>query len=364
MLRTDYNESLAATIELSLASPTFRELDPEARDLLGVVAFFPQGINEHNIDWLFPTVSDRANIFDKFCNLSLTHRSNGFITMLAPLRDYLGPKDPISSPLLLTTKECYFRRLSVKPNPNRPGFGETRWIISEDVNIEHLLDVFTTVDTNSDDVWGLCGRFVMHLQFHKPRLVVLGPKIEGLADDHPLKPWCLVRLSHLIYLVGNNEESKRLRVCALKLWRERGDDLRVARTLRHLSNTNRMLGLFEEGVEQAKEALEAFEQHSDAPRRGKTLLPRLVVARWRAVRRRRGSRIPSDRSPLGHRQPVSGLQLPPRPWRHISVQGRDREGRRPPGDGPRDRVIVQLARSPVLDTLLPGMAVLRPRQVR
>ena len=196
VLQTDYNESLAATIELSLASPTFCELGPDARDLLGVIAFFPQGINEENVDWLFPTISDRTNIFDKFCNLSLTHRSNGFITMLAPLRDYLGPKDPISSPLLHATKECYFRRLSVKPNPNRPGFGETRWITSEDVNVEHLLDVFTTVDTNSNNVWGLCGRFVMHLQFHKPRLVVLGPKIEGLADDHPLKPWCLVRFSH------------------------------------------------------------------------------------------------------------------------------------------------------------------------
>ena len=38
VLQTDHNESLAATIELSLASPTFRTLGPNARDLLGVVA--------------------------------------------------------------------------------------------------------------------------------------------------------------------------------------------------------------------------------------------------------------------------------------------------------------------------------------
>ena len=40
VLRTDYNESLATTIELSLTSPTFRSLGPNARDLIGVVAFF------------------------------------------------------------------------------------------------------------------------------------------------------------------------------------------------------------------------------------------------------------------------------------------------------------------------------------
>ena len=268
-IRTDYNESLAATIELSLASPTFRGLGPEARDVLGVAAFFPQGVNEKNLNWLFSTIPDRVNIFDKFCMLSLTHRTNGFIMMLAPLRDYLCPKDPTSSPLLHKIKECYFRRLSVNPNPNKPGFTETRWIILEDANVEHLLDVFTTVDPNSNDVWGHCGYFMAHLYWQKVRLVVLGPKIERLPDNHPSKPWCLLKLSRLIYLVGNYEESKRLFAHTLKLWRERRGDLRVARTLGHLSNVNRAVGLYEEGVQQVKEALKIFEQYNDIPRQAK-----------------------------------------------------------------------------------------------
>jgi len=55
VLQTDYNESLAAAIELSLASPMFQELGPGAHALLEVVAFFPQGIDKNKLDWLFPT---------------------------------------------------------------------------------------------------------------------------------------------------------------------------------------------------------------------------------------------------------------------------------------------------------------------
>ena len=162
VLQTDHNKSLAATIELSLASPMFQGLGPDARALLEVVAFFPQGVDENNVDWLFPTISNRADILDKFCALSLAYRTHGLITMLAPLRDYLRPKDPKSSSLLCTTKEQYFTWMSVDIDPNEPSFGESRWITTEDVNVEHLLDVFTTIDPNSDRVWEACARSEEH----------------------------------------------------------------------------------------------------------------------------------------------------------------------------------------------------------
>ena len=263
VLRTDYDESLAATIELSLASPTFRELGLDARDLLGVVAFFPQGINEDNIDWLFPTISEGKNMLDKFCALSLTYRSNSFVAMLAPLRDHLCPKDPTSSTLLQTTKECYFTRLSVPVDPSTPGFDEAQWIMSEDTNVEHLFNVFTLIDGNSVGVWEPCAHFMTHLIWHKPRLVGLGARIEGLPDDHPSKARCLDRLSLLYDAVGNNEERKRLLIHVLKLHRERGDEARVARTLKTLSGASRTLGLYKEGIQQAKEALEIFERQND-----------------------------------------------------------------------------------------------------
>jgi len=263
VLDARHSGSLATTIELSLASATFQELGPDARGLLEVVAFFPQGVDENNLDWLFPTTSDVPNALDKLCILSLTYRSSGFITMLAPLRGYFRPKDPKTYPLLSTIKECYFTRLSVDLNPDRPGFGEARWITSEDVNIEHLLDVFTTIDATSSGVWDACANFMEHLFWHKPRLVVLGPKIERLPDRHPSKPQCLYQLSRLLRSVGNWVEHKRLLTHALGFWRERGDDHRVARTLGDLSDAYRQMGLPEGGIQRAREALEIFERLGD-----------------------------------------------------------------------------------------------------
>ena len=259
-LRTKHNQSLAATIELSLASPMFQKLGPDARELLAIVAFFPEGVDENNLDWLFPTISDRSTIFDEFYTLSLTYRSNGFITMLVPLRDYLCPEDPLSSPLLCAAREHYFTRLSAKINPNAPGFKETRWIASEDANVEHLLNVLMSTDTNSDEVWRACANFLRHLYWHKPRQTVLGPKIEGLPDDHPSKPRCLLGLAKLFQSIGNCREQKRLLEYSLRLKRERGNGSQVAFILIDLSDANRVLGLFKEGIGQAREALEIYDR--------------------------------------------------------------------------------------------------------
>ena len=268
VLQTKHNESLAATIELSLASPTFEKLGPDARELLAIVAFFPQGVDENNLDWLFPTISNRTTIFDEFHSLSLTYRSNGFITMLVPLRDYLCPDDPLSSPFLCATKEHYFTRLSVIIDPDGPGFRETQWITLEDANVEHLLNVLTSIDTNSDRVWRACEGFLTHLYWHKPRQTVLGTKIEGLPDDHPSRPGCLFKLAWLFESTGNHTERKRLLEHTLKLERERGNDGQVALILSNLSDANRELGFFNEGIGQAREALGIYERIGNVEKQG------------------------------------------------------------------------------------------------
>ena len=262
--RTDCNESLAATIELSITSPAFRKLGPDARGLLEVVAFFPQGVDENNFDWLFPTISDKGKILDELYALSLTHRNDSFITMLAPVRDYLRPQDPKSSPLLCAAKDRYFRRLSAEIDPRSPGFKEALWIKSEDVNVEHFLDVFTSIDAESNAVWKACANFVAHLRLHKQRHTLLASKMEGLSDGHRSKRRCLLELSRLCRSVGNYAEQKRFLTRLLELERERGSDSRIARTLGSLSYANLRLGSREEGTQQAKEALEIYERLGSA----------------------------------------------------------------------------------------------------
>ena len=260
VLQTKHNSSLAATIELSLASPMFEALGPHARELLGVIAFYPQGVDENKVDWLFPSIPDKETILDIFRILSLTYRNNGYVTMLAPLRDHLYLRDPKSSPLLCATKELYFTRLSVHVNPGSPGFKDAQWIISEDVNVEHLLDVFTSTDMNSDIVWKVCADFIRHLYWYKSRQIVIREKIEQLPDGHRFKPLCLVQLSRLFERAGDFAEQKRLLSHALKLDRESGHDYRAASSLSILADANRQLCLFKEGIQQAKEASEICER--------------------------------------------------------------------------------------------------------
>ena len=67
-------------------------------------------------------------------------------------------------------------------------------------------------------------------------------------------------------------ECKRLSTHSLKLWRERGNDCQVARTLRSLSDANRRMNLNEEGIPQAKEASEIFEQLGEVDEQAHSLI--------------------------------------------------------------------------------------------
>ena len=113
-----------------------------------------------------------------------------------------------------------------------------------------------------DDRHELGQRLISLHQFHgapllaQKRLTILKPKIERLPDDHQSKPECLFELSRLYGWVGNQAERKRLLTHALRLCRKRGSDHYVAQTLREISDANREMGLYKEGMELAREGSE------------------------------------------------------------------------------------------------------------
>ena len=133
------------------------------------------------------------------------------------------------------------------------------------MNIEHLLDVFTSIDMNALDVWEACVRFMDHLYWQKPRQIVLRSKIEGLPDGHPSKADCLFGLALLFGSIGSEGEQKRLLIQTLTLDRERGDDRQVALTLGLLSHVNLILGLHREEIQQVEEAFKTYERLGDTP---------------------------------------------------------------------------------------------------
>ena len=74
----------------------------------------------------------------------------------------------------------------------------------------------------------------------------------------------MYKLSWLPSTTGNHAERKGVLGHALRLERERGSDIGAARIQRPQSDVNRHMGLYDEGIQQAKEAPEIYERPGDA----------------------------------------------------------------------------------------------------
>lgn len=166
------SRSLRATVELSLNAPSVIALGDDARKLLGIIAFFPQGLKTMRVKALYPSAT--ADV-DALCAHSIIHCEENRFTMLTPVRLYLGHKAPNpDAGLLNTIRNIYYKELS-GPIERRRALVE-----AEDVNVERLIDFDFNRAINLHDSSRACVSFMDSLAICKPRVTILTTRLEEL----------------------------------------------------------------------------------------------------------------------------------------------------------------------------------------
>ncbi|KAG1816378.1 P-loop containing nucleoside triphosphate hydrolase protein [Suillus subaureus] len=166
------SRSLRATVELSLNTPSVMALGDDARKLLEIIAFFPQGLNTMRVKALYPSATADADVL---CAHSIIHCEGNRFTILAPVRLYLGHKAPNpDAGFLNTIRNIYYRELS-GPIERRQALVE-----AEDVNVERLIAFDFNKAINLDDSSRACTSFLDNLAICKPRVTILTTMLREL----------------------------------------------------------------------------------------------------------------------------------------------------------------------------------------
>ncbi|KAH7904255.1 hypothetical protein BJ138DRAFT_1106974 [Hygrophoropsis aurantiaca] len=179
-------QSLSVTIELSLTSSSIQRLGPDARHVMQVAAFLPQGLNGRYLEHLFPTVPNIHSIVGALCRLSLMYRKKDAYTMLSPIRLHISSahKDDYIPSLDLThVRAYYYEQLAQVYGEDDGG----AWITAEDANLERLLahDLSHVTPMDMGLICLACCQFIRQLRQHKCRPTSLRAVILGLPEGNP-----------------------------------------------------------------------------------------------------------------------------------------------------------------------------------
>ncbi|KAH7918279.1 hypothetical protein BV22DRAFT_1134704 [Leucogyrophana mollusca] len=209
-------QNLSVTIELSLASSSIKQLGNDARHVMQVAAFLPQGINEKNLEGLFPTIPNIRFIIDALCRLSLMYRKTEAYAMLSPIRIHISNAHQVRDtlPLDLThVRNHYYAQLGDRG----------AWITTEDANVERLIahDFFQATAKDIASIYHACSQFLLLLVVHKPRPTSLRTAILGEPDCtfHLVdRDACVYFLGHLAAALRDNKEAINLFATAKRLF--------------------------------------------------------------------------------------------------------------------------------------------------
>ncbi|KAG9316166.1 hypothetical protein JVU11DRAFT_2186 [Chiua virens] len=240
-------ENLGFTVQLSLNSPSVKDLGDNAVNVLRVIAFFPQGINRKHATRLFPTIPDILSLMDTLYKVSLVYRSGTFLSTLAPIRLFL--LDVFSPPgldLLADIRQTYYDSLW-EVSETKDSHAEL--IISDHLNIEYLIahDIAHGPD-NTQDATLACHRFLFGLRQHKVRptslALMIPPLPEASYDEKQSKAWCLEALGMLYSGLSGYARVRAACSAAFTLFVDIGDHIMAARCLSNTAMSDNNLGFY------------------------------------------------------------------------------------------------------------------------
>ncbi|KAJ8580139.1 hypothetical protein M405DRAFT_834842 [Rhizopogon salebrosus TDB-379] len=191
-------QSLSATMQLSLSSPSIQNFGEDGGRTLAIIAFLPQGLNGDLATQLLPSLPLIDTICDVLCRQSLVYRQGAFIKMLAPIRHYVKNSSlaPLVSTCLRDVRVFYYRTVR-QCSQERDNHADI--IISDHLNIEHVVAFgLTQVPDRTEETLGICWLFLGCLQSHLPSPTALVPAIFNIVEE----PFTLTLKARCLYYLG------------------------------------------------------------------------------------------------------------------------------------------------------------------
>ncbi|KAJ8584434.1 hypothetical protein M405DRAFT_884319 [Rhizopogon salebrosus TDB-379] len=193
-------QSLSATMQLSLSSPSIQNFGEDGGRTLAIIAFLPQGLNGDLATQLLPSLPGIDIICDVLCRQSLVYRQGAFIKMLAPIRHYVQNSSLASLVFTCLRDVGDFYYYTVQHcSQERDHHADI--IISDHLNIEHVIAFeLTQVPDRTEETLNICGLFLQCLQRHLPRPTALALAIFNIVEEPStlrLKARCLCDLGRL-----------------------------------------------------------------------------------------------------------------------------------------------------------------------
>ncbi|KAG1724990.1 hypothetical protein EDB19DRAFT_2043366 [Suillus lakei] len=251
-------QSLSYTMQLSLSSPSIQKLGEEARHVLAVIAFLPQGLNESLSKHILSSTLQIDTISDVLWRQSLVYRQGGFVKMLAPIRHYVRDSLPAPDSTRLREIRTFYYRTIQWCSEERDGHADI--IISDHLNIEHVV----TFDLAHlpKETYPTCWQFLECLRWHHPRPTTLTPTISNIVESSStwmLKAHCLSHLAGLYNTLSQLAEAAQACQAAEALYLTAGNPENMGNCLINRADLLRCQGRFI----QSQNLLEDL-QHSDS----------------------------------------------------------------------------------------------------